>query len=273
MWKQQSTIYVMDWLINKPIKLKKDKNDSEELNPWDKIIYTGQKNAENLIWTYLWYTCDTNKEWIFIKKLSSKEEKKFNETNNKNHKKYFPIFKRNFSKFYPQVTPITSRTNFYGNTIYFYFFCEERIDFTNFLPELKKYVSTKFFLFQLWARDKIKMDPNTENLFWPCGYKLCCKRWNCPLPSVESSNISLQNLKYIDSEKLKWRCDKLKCCLNYEKEIYENETFKYPGKGDNIKFKWIDYTCFSSNIMTGEIIAKNEEENIKINIDDIEDKK
>jgi cell fate regulator YaaT (PSP1 superfamily) len=114
------------------------------------------------------------------------------------------------------------------------------------------------FLFQIGARDMVKMSPGSDCIVWCNWISLCCKSTR-PLPSVEIENIVLQNLEWRDIEKLKWRCWKLKCCLIYELELYMDESKQYPWKWTNVCSKSNSELCWfvsSYNIMNHEVTVR-----------------
>ncbi|MFA5880246.1 MAG: regulatory iron-sulfur-containing complex subunit RicT [Candidatus Margulisiibacteriota bacterium] len=54
-----------------------------------------------------------------------------------------------------------------------------------------------------------------------CGYPLCCKRFQNKLSSVSVKFAREQNLA-INLQKLSGQCNKLKCCIKYEKSNYKD---------------------------------------------------
>ena len=141
----------------------------------------------------------------------------------------FPLFKKLFRKSFHESIPITARFQIFADQIYFYFYSEERYVFTDFVKELRQELGKNIFLFQIGARDMVKMAPGTDCIRGCNGINLCCKSTR-PLPSVEIENIIIQNLEGRDIEKLKGRCGKLKCSLVYELEMYTEEGKKFPPK-------------------------------------------
>lgn len=255
-------IYILDRLINKPIRLQLPANlENHNFEYWEKILYKNADGDDNFIGTYLWYPCDSLKNWIFIKKLEKKEEEQF-EKNKKDSEKAFEIFKREFKAVFPDSIPVTARVDLSWRVAYFYFYAESRFDFVGFLKEFRKKINYNFFLFQIWARDRIRLSPWAEDIYWTCGYKICCKSWKCPLPTVDAENITIQNLENRWIEKMKWRCGKLKCCLNYEKNIYNTEIANFPKKWEEFKYLGNSMRCCGFNIMNWEIIARNKDDEI-----------
>lgn len=259
-------IYALDRLLNKPVKVKI--KEDKDIQPGDKILYREDDKVFAAI--YLGYGCDADKKGEFITKLKGYTLKNFEKRQKKAQKYFDNIFTDLFPEHFPSSVPITAKMAYKTDIVYFYFFAEERFDFREFLDVFKKKIDTNFFLYQVGARDRVRLNPDAEGLCGSCGKKLCCKRYKCPLPSTESDNIPLQNLSSRGIENLKGRCGKLKCCLNYEKQLYKEEVEKYPKKWEKFKLNGKKYECRSFNIMTGEIIVKTADEQRqtkKLNID------
>ncbi len=196
--------------------------------------------------------------WHFTKVLQW-EDKKFFEEQNEFALKIFPIFKKKFKAEFENSIPVTARFHIYLDQLYFYFYSEERYVFTDFVRKFREKIGKNIFLFQVWARDMVKMDPRTDNL--PCGawwvIPMHCKT-TMQLPSIEMENLILQNMEWRDIERLKGRCGKLKCSLIYELEVYREESKKYPAKWSEVKFikNNIEGIATSYNIMTWDVTMR-----------------
>ena len=134
--------------------------------------------------------------------------------------------------------------------------------FWDFVKELRAEIWKNLFLFQIWARDMMRLDPAAKDyaVGSDCGMLTACQSLN-PLPSVEVECIGLQGVDGRDMERLKGRCWKLKCSLMYELEIYQEEVKNFPTKWSTIKCPWSNenWIVSSYNIMTREVILKTPE--------------
>lgn len=256
--------YVLDWYTNKNVVLEiQDKDIFLSLKAWDKIVYetTDQTGSNALtIWMFLWHSIDTDRKWTFHRVLVG-EEKDFFEKQQSFSLQIFPLFKKMFKKYFPTSTPVTARYHVFADQIYFYFYAEERYVFSELVKELKKTLNKNIFLFQIGARDMIKMSPATDCIVGCNWIQLCCKSTR-QLPSIEIENIVLQNLEGRDIEKLKWRCGKLKCCLMYELEQYAEESKKFPSKWSEVCMKSNCEMCgfvTSYNIMTNDVSVRTKD--------------
>jgi hypothetical protein len=88
--------------------------------------------------------------------------------------------------------------------LYFYFYSEERYVFSDFVRELKQEIGKNIFLFQVGARDMMRLDPNSKAyaVGVDCGMEFACQGLG-PLPSVEVESIAMQGLEGRDIERLK----------------------------------------------------------------------
>lgn len=256
-------IYTLDRYTNKNFLVKNVDDDTfAKLRAWDKVVYesSDQTGTSKLsIGTYLWHEIVTDRQGNF-KKILEGEDKTYFDEQQALALEIFPLFKKLFKQSFPDSIPVTARFHIYGDQIYFYFYSEERYVFTDFVKELRQELGKNIFLFQIGARDMVKLSPGTDCIAGCNNINLCCKSTRA-LPSVEIENIVLQNLEWRDIEKLKWRCGKLKCCLIYELELYTEESKKFPPKGSYVDTKWTGVcgTVFSFSIMSNEVSIRTED--------------
>ncbi len=259
-----TNIYVLDRYTNKNIEVEKLPEDVlSDLKVGDKVIYDVQDQTwvnKLSVGTFIWHFISTDRKWKFDRVLKW-EEKDFFDEQQKLWLEIFPLFKKLFKKYFNDSIPITARYNIFSDQIYFYFYSEERYVFSEFVKEFREILGKNMFLFQVWARDMIRMMPGTDCIVGCNGINLCCKSTR-PLPSVEMENIIIQNLEWRDIEKLKWRCWKLKCCLVYEFELYLEESKKYPHKWAVVEAKNNSDLCgvvSSFNIINNEVSIRTED--------------
>lgn len=262
------SFYVLDRLINKPVCIAGD--TPEGVSYGHKVVYKDDEWQE-MVGIVLWYEMETTKKWTFLYALREEKEEKFT-INQKKALDLFVTFKKDFKEWFPESVPVTARMNLAGNLVYFYFYAETRFQFADFVRAFRQKIGCNFFLYQVGARDRIRLDPRADGMYcasWH-GTGLDCKMFRHPMPNVESDTVMLQQLEWRDVEKLKWLCGKLKCSLNYEKDYYESETKKYPHKWTFFRYMGDDVKCIGYNILTQEIKIRNDktEQILKISLDD-----
>ncbi len=258
-------VYVLDRYTNKNV-LVKDVDDEQfvRLKAGDKIVYSSVDQtwvSKQTVGTYIGHEIVTDRQGTFQKILEGEDKIFFNEQQSL-ALDIFPLFKKLFKKNFHDSIPVTARYQIFGDQLYFYFYSEERYVFTDFVKEFRQEVGKNIFLFQIGARDMIKMSPGADNLpCWADGILPMHCKTSLALPSVEMENLVIQNLEWRDIEKLKWRCGKLKCSLIYELETYMEESKKFPPKWSYVENTWseISWTVFSFNIMNGDVTVKTKE--------------
>lgn len=124
------------------------------------------------------------------------------ERKQKEAKDKFPLFKKMFKTAFPTAIPVTARYHMFARQWYFYFYSEQRFNFVDFIREFRQELGAQFFLFQVGARDMVKMSPGTDNIVGCNGRNLCCKS-NRPLPSIDVEDLLIQHLDGRDIERLK----------------------------------------------------------------------
>jgi cell fate regulator YaaT (PSP1 superfamily) len=250
-------IYVIDRLINKPVLL--TGTIPSDVTYGQKVVYLDDEKKQQ-VGIVLGYEIETAKEWKFLYALQGDQAIHHDENQKKAHE-LFQVFKKDFKENFPESVPVTARMNLQWSMVYFYFFAELRFQFAEFVKVFRQKIGYNFFLYQVWARDRIRLDPRADGMYCASGHGtwLDCKTFKHPMPNVESDAITLQQLDWRDIEKLKWLCGKLKCSLNYEKEYYEQETKKYPTRGAYFSLQGERVKCLWFNVMTQEIKIRNEQ--------------
>ncbi len=117
--------------------------------------------------------------------------------------------------------------SFDGAVLTVFYASTERIDLGPYADGLSKRLSTQVDLRRMNARDETKVTGGVGT----CGRELCCATW-----LDRFSNISIRMAKEQDLplnlSKLTGVCGRLKCCLIYELETYQEVKGKLPREGD-----------------------------------------
>jgi len=97
----------------------------------------------------------------------------------------------------------------------FYYIAEERVDFRELIKVLADQFKVRIEMRQIGARQEAGRIGGIGS----CGRELCCSTWMTNFVSV-STNAARQQEISLNPQKLAGQCGKLKCCLNYELDIY-----------------------------------------------------
>ncbi len=118
---------------------------------------------------------------------------------------------------------------FGGDRIIYYFMAEGRVDFRNLVKELAQEYQTRIEMRQVGARDEARLIADFE----VCGRQCCCKNFLKVLQPVNMKMAKLQKTT-LDPNKISGRCGRLKCCLRYENEVYEELQKHLPRVGSTV---------------------------------------
>lgn len=286
------SVLALDRYTNKYLNINKVSPEIlDNLKIWDKIVYeqldpkTGVMKLS--IWTIISWgvqSGDKDKNFFsadFVRMLEGKEEEEFN-TQQEIALKIFPTFKREFQEEFPNSVPVTARFQIFSDQLYFFFYSEERYVFTEFVKKFREKLWKNMFLFQVWARDMMRMSPWADGMMCSSGQCLCCKTCTM-LPNIEIESVVMQNLEWRDIERLKWKCWKLKCCLLYELDLYVSESKKFPRKGSKIDMAGLrerrsdesrdnTWIVASYNIITQDVNIKTSDGFIRIPVEKLKGK-
>ena len=106
----------------------------------------------------------------------------------------------------------------------FYFTADHRVDFRALVRDLAKRFRTRVELRQIGARDEAARLGGIGS----CGRELCCSTWLQSFKPVSTQAAKAQNLP-LNPVRLSGQCGRLKCCLNYELELYMRALEAFPG--------------------------------------------
>jgi cell fate regulator YaaT (PSP1 superfamily) len=112
----------------------------------------------------------------------------------------------------------------------FYYTAEERVDFR----ELIKKMAAKFKVRIEMKQIGMRQEAGRLGGIGSCGRELCCSTWLTDFRSVSTSAARYQQLS-LNPAKLAGQCGKLKCCLNYELDLYLEELKEFPDTKYNLK--------------------------------------
>ena len=111
---------------------------------------------------------------------------------------------------------ITCEHLFGGERIVFYFMAEGRVDFRQLVRDLAREYQTRIEMRQVGARDEARLVADYEI----CGRECCCKNFLKTLRPVSMKMAKMQKAT-LDPSKVSGRCGRLRCCLRFEHEVYD----------------------------------------------------
>lgn len=108
----------------------------------------------------------------------------------------------------------------------FYYLAENRVDFRELVKALAKHFHTRIEMRQIGVRDEAKLLAD----YGDCGKPVCCNTHLKEMPPVSMKMAKLQKAT-LDPTKISGRCGRLKCCLRYEYDTYEEYRRELPSVG------------------------------------------
>lgn len=112
----------------------------------------------------------------------------------------------------------------------FYYTAEDRVDFRQLIKDMADAFRIKIEMRQIGARQEAARLGGIGS----CGRELCCSTWLTDFRSVSTSAARYQQLS-LNPQKLAGQCGKLKCCLNYELDMYLEGIRTFPSVDARLK--------------------------------------
>ncbi len=116
-----------------------------------------------------------------------------------------------------------------GEQMMVYYSAEDRVDFRELVKRLSSEYKTRIEMRQIGARDEAKLLAD----YGDCGKPVCCNTHLSEMPPVSMRMAKLQKAT-LDPNKISGRCGRLKCCLRYENDTYEELAVEMPNVGSEI---------------------------------------
>ena len=135
-----------------------------------------------------------------------------------------------------------------GSKAIFYYIADERVDFRQLIKVYAETFRVRIEMKQIGARQ----EAGRIGGFGPCGRELCCSTWMGQFCSVGTNAARAQNLSP-NPQKLAGLCAKLKCCLNYELDTYQDSISNMPSKDRQLETLNGTWYMFSINPLKKEI--------------------
>lgn len=118
---------------------------------------------------------------------------------------------------------------FGGERIIVYYLAEGRVDFRELVRTLASEFQTRIEMRQIGVRDEAKLMAD----YGDCGKVVCCNNHLAKMPPVSMKMAKLQKAT-LDPTKISGRCGRLKCCLRFEYEVYEELQKLLPAIGARV---------------------------------------
>jgi cell fate regulator YaaT (PSP1 superfamily) len=141
-----------------------------------------------------------------------------------------------------------------GERVVVYYLAEERVDFRQLVKNLAKDFQTRIEMKQIGVRDEAKLLAD----YGDCGKPVCCNTHLSEMPPVSMRMAKLQKAT-LDPSKISGRCGRLKCCLRYEYDTYQELQKELPPIGAEIITQDGRGRVLAQEILAGRILVEMED--------------
>ncbi len=148
-----------------------------------------------------------------------------------------------------------------GGKATFYYTAEERVDFRQLIKVMAETFRVRIEMRQIGARQEASRLGGIGS----CGRELCCSTWLSDFRSVSTSSARYQQLS-LNPQKLAGQCGKLKCCLNYELDMYLEAYKSFPGPNTRLHTELGRAVCIKMDLFKRIMWFVYEEQMVKIPI-------
>lgn len=154
---------------------------------------------------------------------------------------------------------------FGGERMVVYYLSENRVDFRELVKRLAQEFQTRVEMRQIGVRDEAKLLAD----YGDCGKPVCCNTHLMKMPPVSMKMAKLQKAT-LDPNKISGRCGRLKCCLRYEYDIYEEHQKSLPRIGIDIVTIGGRGRVLSQEILSRQLLVQMEDNRrIMIHADEV----
>jgi cell fate regulator YaaT (PSP1 superfamily) len=150
---------------------------------------------------------------------------------------------------------------FGGERLIIYYLADKRIDFRELVKALAKEFHTRIQMKQIGVRDEAKLLAD----YGDCGKPVCCNTHLKEMPPVSMKMAKLQKAT-LDPNKISGRCGRLKCCLRYEYDTYEEHLRELPSIGSVVLTKEGQARVLNIEILAKKLLV-DYEQNRRVMID------
>jgi cell fate regulator YaaT (PSP1 superfamily) len=141
-----------------------------------------------------------------------------------------------------------------GERVVIYYLAEGRIDFRELVKSLATEFQTRVEMRQIGVRDEAKLLAD----YGDCGKPVCCNTHLSEMPPVSMKMAKLQRAT-LDPSKISGRCGRLKCCLRYEYETYQDLQRDLPPIGSEVITNKGRARVLAQEILAGQVLIETED--------------
>src|SRR5438132_2570421 len=154
---------------------------------------------------------------------------------------------------------------FGGERIVCYFLQEKGFDFVELEKDLHRELQTRIEMRQIGVRDEAKLLAD----YGDCGKPVCCNTHMTSMPPVSMRMAKLQK-STLDPSKISGRCGRLKCCLRFEQDVYEDFQQQLPAVGARVLTRKGQGRVLAQEILARRVLVEFEDgRRLPVALDDV----
>ncbi len=164
-----------------------------------------------------------------------------------------------------QMELVDAEHLFGGERVVFYFLAEKRVDFRELVKDLAREFRTRIEMRQIGVRDEAKLLAD----YGDCGKPVCCNTHMAVMPPVSMRMAKIQK-STLDPSKISGRCGRLKCCLRFEQDVYEEFQMELPTVGSRVVTSKGQGKVLGQEILARKVLVEFEDgRRLVVGVDDI----
>jgi len=169
-------------------------------------------------------------------------------------KRHFDVCKQHIQALKLPMELVDVEQVFGGERVVVYYLSEDRVDFRELVKILANDFQTRIEMRQIGVRDEAKLLAD----YGDCGKPVCCNTHLSEMPPVSMKMAKLQKAT-LDPTKISGRCGRLKCCLRYEYDTYDELQREMPPLGADVLTRDGKVRVLAQEILAGQLLVETED--------------
>ncbi|HLK12974.1 MAG TPA: regulatory iron-sulfur-containing complex subunit RicT [Candidatus Binatia bacterium] len=145
-----------------------------------------------------------------------------------------------------------------GSRLTVFLAADERLDLRDLGRDLAEHLRLRVEVKQIGARDEAKVAGGVG----VCGRELCCSSWLREFQAVTVKMVKEQGLS-LNPSKLAGQCGRLKCCLRYEYQTYQELRRALPAVGARVESVRGSGKVLRQNILKQTVVVLRDEDGVE----------
>ncbi|MHB1035682.1 MAG: PSP1 domain-containing protein [Pirellulales bacterium] len=188
-----------------------------------------------------------------LRKMTSEDENELSRMREQERKE-FEVCHRTIQQLQLPMQLTDIEHIFGGERIVVYYLAENRVDFRELVKQLAGEFQTRIEMRQIGVRDEAKLLAD----YGDCGKAVCCNVHLTDMPPVSMRMAKLQKAT-LDPTKISGRCGRLKCCLRYEYDTYEQLQKGLPPVGSEVMTSKGRARVVAHEILASQVLVETED--------------